>query len=307
MDNGSRAPREGFTALSWAAVTKQSRKSRSGVTALQLKPAVAGFLVFAAVSCFGETPDALTEAASPRWEVGLGFASQVLPDYRGSYRYGVEGLALPYFFYRGKIFKVDQKGARGELLNTPRWRFNVSLDSTLSVGDERNEERRGMPELNSSIEIGPSLEVLLGGKSFYEGWSLRLPIRAVFAVEPGEIEPIGYVMNPRLTWRTSISETWRFSLNTGVLYASAENHAYFYQVNSTEALPDRPAYQASGGYSGFTNRVALYRQNGPWRFAVALRYDNLRGTAFDDSPLVVTPHYTAVTLGIARRLWSSGY
>lgn len=260
------------------------------------KPAIAGFFISASTA-WGNN--------SPSLEVGIGIATQILADYRGSHRYSPDAIALPYAFFRGKIFKIDQRGARGEFLKTSRWELNLSLDGSLSVGDERNEERRGMPELDSSVEIGPSFNINLTGENFDEGWSMRLPVRAVFTVSPDNIESIGFVSNPRLTWRKpNVGRQWRISINTGPLFASRHYHAYFYDVEQRFTLPDRPVYQSTTGYSGWTNRVSFSRLIHDWRVAIAVRYDALDGATFEDSPLVKTEHYGAITFAVARRIWA---
>ena len=54
---------------------------------------------------------------------------------------------------------------------------------------------------------------------------------------------------------------------------------------------ERPAFQATGGYSG-TRLMATLGHNltRNWLIGGFLRYDNLNGAAFEESPLVKTEH-----------------
>ena len=58
---------------------------------------------------------------------------------------------------------------------------------------------------------------------------------------------------------------------------------------------NRPAYQARGGYAGWRAVAATSRRFGNMWVGGFVRYDNLRGAAFDDSPLV--RRTSAVTFG----------
>lgn len=246
------------------------------------------------------------QEAKPKIEVGVGLVSQVLADYRGSKRYSAQALPIPYVLYRGKIFKVDRGGVRGEFLQRNRYELNVSLDASLGGNDDQDNLRAGMPELDSTLEIGPSLDISLTGTDLSQGLSLRLPVRAVFAVGSHGIDSVGYLFNPRLTWRKP--NAWgglRVSSHLGLLWADSTYHSYYYDVDSQYTQANRPAYDAGAGYSGTFIKMSLYKQVKGWRLGTSLRYDNLSGTVFNSSPLVETSSYVSLSLGITRRLWTS--
>ncbi len=48
----------------------------------------------------------------------------------------------------------------------------------------------------------------------------------------------------------------------------------------------RPAYDAHGGYSGSFARVTLAKRYPRFWVGMFVRYDDLRGATFEDSPLV---------------------
>jgi hypothetical protein len=74
----------------------------------------------------------------------------------------------------------------------------------------------------------------------------------------------------------------------------------------------RAAYQAAGGYGGWRALAATSRRIGTTWVGAFVRYDNLRGAAFEASPLVRRDHQVTVGLGVswvfassAQQVWSS--
>lgn len=248
-----------------------------------------------------------SEASVPtKMEAGVALVAQGAADYRGSEHYRPYALPLPYFLYQGPVFKADRDGVRGDFWSGYRMEFNISMDGSLNGNSDDNDARRGMPELESAVELGPSLNIRLSGDSFREGWSLRLPVRAVISISGDGLDHIGNIFSPRLAWRKpELYAGWRASVALGAMFADRDYHAYFYDVAERYVTPGRPFYHASGGYSGSFLRFTLYKPWQKWRLGVSLRYDYLDGAAFSDSPLVETRHYGSVSFGLIRTLWYS--
>ena len=85
--------------------------------------------------------------------------------------------------------------------------------------------------------------------------------------------------------------------SAGPLYATQTFHQYFYGVAPQFATPERPAYEARGGYSGATFIAGLSRRIQKFWVGAYVRYDALSGAVFDSSPLVKQNY--AVAAGIA--------
>lgn len=256
-----------------------------------------------AVAVSAEIEDESSEA---KMEAGVMLVGQIAGDYRGSIYYNERLLPLPYFYYQGPVFKAGRGGVRGEFWAGDRFQFNVSVDGALGGESSDRNARRGMPELDTAVEIGPSLDILLAGKSFYEGVTLRLPIRSVFTLSGDGVEHIGNLINPRVNWRIpSPDSAFRVSLQAGLLYADSRYHNYYYGVPEPYVESWRPRYNAGSGYSGVYLRANLYRSWGDWRAGVSLRYDNLSGVSFKNSPLVQTKHFGSVSFVVVRRLWNN--
>jgi outer membrane scaffolding protein for murein synthesis (MipA/OmpV family) len=237
----------------------------------------------------------------PEWELGLGATGFTFPDYRGSDEDRGYLLPFPYFIYRGDVLRVDRQGARGVLFETDRVELDVSFSGTPPVDSSKNRAREGMPDLDPTFEVGPRLNVILARSADRsKALSFRLPVRAVIATDLSYAEGQGVTVYPNLTYDSRphfFEGRWRLGLQAGLLYASSDYHRYFYGVGERFATPERPAYEAKGGYSGAALAASLTRRfRKVWLGAFA-RYESLKGVAFESSPLMRRDY--AFTAGIA--------
>ena len=237
----------------------------------------------------------------PEWEFGLGATGFHLPDYRGSDESRGYVLPFPYLIYRGERFRIDRQGVRGIFFESDRVELNLSLNATPPVNSDENRARQGMPHLDPTLEIGPRLDVTLARDRERE-WSfeVRLPVRAAIATDLSHTQHIGYVAYPHLhlfTRPVLAGVKWNLGLQAGPLFATREYHDYFYGVDPEFATPERPAYQASAGYSGALALASLSRRFPRFWVGAFARYDTLKGAAFEPSPLVRRDY--AVMAGVA--------
>lgn len=243
----------------------------------------------------------------PLWELGVGVGALSFPDYRGSDRQRMHAIAVPYFIYRGEFLRADRDGIRGVFFDTDRVELNLSLAASLPVDSSGNGARRGMPDLRPTVEFGPSLEFNLWRAADHNARvDLRLPLRVGYAVK-GRIKPVGVTFSPFINLDVDPfgHSGWNLGVMAGPIYANERQHRYFYDVEPQYALPDRPAYKASGGYSGTQFIAALSKRfNGYW-VGSFVRYDTLRGAAFADSPLVERERAWAAGVAIAWVLGES--
>ncbi len=242
-------------------------------------------------------------ADRPLWEFGLGAGAIAFADYRGADSSHVYPLPVPYFVYRGKLFRADRDGVRGLLIRNPRAELNLSVDATTPVSSRNNSARAGMPDLKPTIEIGPSLDVHLW-RSANEKVRLdfRIPVRKAFSIEQ-QPHTAGWFVAPRinLDLRDVAGHAgWDVGMFIAPLFADRRYHEYFYSVAPAFATAGRPAYQAAGGYSGTELLVATSRRFRDYWFGAFVRYDSLAGAAFEASPLVQSHSYWAMGFGIAR-------
>lgn len=243
----------------------------------------------------------------PRWEVGLGMAVLSIPDYRGSDQQRGYLLPLPYFQYRGDVFRIDREGAHGDVFATDRLKLDLSVNVGPPARSGQNEARRNMPDINPTFEAGPSLHVLLArNESRDRSWSLRLPLRTAAAADFAKFESIGWIFAPSLNFEAdNLGGGWHVGVAGGPLYASEEYHDYFYEVKPVHATATRPAYDAKGSYSGSRLTLTASRRYPRYWLGAFARYDSLSGAAFEDSPLVKKPESFMVGIGIAWILMES--
>jgi outer membrane scaffolding protein for murein synthesis (MipA/OmpV family) len=92
---------------------------------------------------------------------------------------------------------------------------------------------------------------------------------------------------------------WDAGLSLGPLFGNGKYHAYYYSVDPQYATATRPAYRASGGYSGTLLLASLSRRLERIWMGGFIRYDNLSGAQFEDSPLFETDHSLMAGFAIA--------
>lgn len=240
----------------------------------------------------------------PLWEAGLGIGAVSFRDYRGSDTTHAYPVPVPYFIYRGKFLQADRSGVKSKLLHQDRVELNVSLNATTPV--RNNATRQGMPELRPTVEIGPSLNVHVW-RSPGERMRLdvRLPVRVASTIgRPGYI---GWFFTPNVNVdfvNAGGFAGWNLGLLTGPLFAARRYDDYYYSVATQYATPNRPAYQASGGYAGTQVLASLTKRYPRFWTGAYLRYDTLSGASFANSPLVKSRNYWSAGIGIA---WMLGH
>lgn len=222
-------------------------------------------------------------ASQPLWELGLGVGALRMPHYRGSDQSHDWLLPVPYFVYRGEIFRATREGARAVLWTSERVDFDLSADASAPTRSEDNVARSGMPDLEPTVELGPNLNLALARG---DGWKLdlRLPVRAVFTLG-SDARGIGFTVSPVLNLDLQ-ARGWSLGLQGGPLLASGAYHAHFYTVAPAYATAERPAYDAPGGAAGWRLTLAATRRFGDLWLGGYVRADTLAGAAFEASPLV---------------------
>jgi MipA family protein len=238
----------------------------------------------------------------PLWEAGLGIGALSFPDYRGSDQSRVYPTPVPYFVYRGDFLKSDRDGMRAEFFNHRYVELNVSVNATIPVQSSDDHARQGMPNLRSTFEIGPSVNLHLWQTPDEKTkLDVVLPFRIPITVDTSP-QFIGWNFSPRLNLDIqSVAglSGWNFGVGAGPMFAARKYHEYFYSVAPQYATPERPAFDARGGYSGGQLLAALSKRYPKYWVGAYIRYDTLDGAAFVDSPLVRQKYYLAGGIGFA--------
>ena len=235
----------------------------------------------------------------PEWEAGAGVAAIDFPMYRGSDERRAYLLPIPYFVYRGETIQVNRERVRGLIFRKDTVEMDISVNG--SVPAKGSVARQGMPDLDPTLEIGPSLNVhLYYSDDKKTNFDLRMPLRGVLASDFSRVQGVGWLFQPQLDvdFRDVDHSGWNIGLVGGPIYADRRYHQYFYSVAPQYATATRPAYAASGGYSGMQFIFAFNKRykDGLWMGGF-MKWDELKDAVFADSPLVKSKQY--FTIGFA--------
>ncbi len=243
-----------------------------------------------------------TAESLPLWEFGLGPGALAFSDYRGADSGHVYPVPIPYFVYRGRLLRADRDGLHGLLAGSDRVELKVNVGATTPVRSGASHARSGMPGLDSTLELGPALELhLWRSASRRARVDLRMPVTAAVTLSTTP-RLAGWQFTPRLN--LDLADVagragWNLGLLAGPLYANRNYHDYFYSVAPRYAAAGRPAYQAGGGYGGAQLVASLTKRFPKYWVGAFVRHDWLDGAAFTDSPLVRSRDYWMGGVGIA--------
>ena len=245
----------------------------------------------------------------PLWEVGAGIAAINFPDYRGSNERQSYLLPIPYVIYRGDFLKVEDQRVRGLLFRSERAEIDINVNGSVPVKSSDNDARRGMPDLDPTLEIGPSLNFFLQRSQDRKfKLDLRLPLRAVIASDFSRVQHVGWIFQPNLNLDVANvlgNKGWHLGLLAGPVFADRRYHAYLYGVDPVYATPERPAYGARGGYAGSQFIAAVSKRYARFWVGGFMKFDSLNGAVFADSPLVKTKQYFTTGIAVSWRFAQS--
>ncbi len=242
--------------------------------------------------CVGE-PVVSQGEKLPLYEYGVVGLAAYYPHYSGSDEYQTYVFPLPYFVYRGKMLRADREGVRTIFYRYKQFETDISLAGNPPAGD--NDAREGMEDLDALGEVGPALNYYFFDYGERDSCLLQATVRAAFSFdfEGGvDVGHEGYVSDISFIFRDSRifrKQKVRFHLSTGVRFADADMHGYFYDVRQDDVTPDRPSYEADGGYGGLQVSGSITKELTP-TFSLSSygRWVNIDGAVYDDSPLVDT-------------------
>ncbi len=245
-------------------------------------------------------------AKSMTWDAGLGLATLSFPAYRGASDRRQLTLPLPSFSIESRDFQLGRNGAELALNHSSSLALRLSGSGSLPVDSDNLAIRDGMPNLLSSVEIGPALRWKLWSNEHWRVYP-ELLVRGVIATDLRRATFIGWVGQPQLSlkWQRELSfehsTEWRF--DAGPVFADNRYHGYYYDVAPEFATPGRPAHSAAGGYSGWRLKSALIVLRGRLGLYAYAAYDNLERADFRDSPLVQDRDYWLGGVMLSWRLF----
>jgi len=255
--------------------------------------------LLSALSLYSPLASAQTELR-PEWEIGAGFAAIDFPVYRGSADRRSYLLPIPYFVYNGEVLQINRERVRGLIFRSDSFELDISVNGSVPANSSDSAARRGMPDLDATLELGPSLNYhFYYSEDKKTNFDLRLPLRSVTASNFSRFQNAGWLFQPQLNLdiRDIARSGWNLGLVGSMIFSDQRYNQYFYDVPVQYATLARPAYTANGGYAGTQFIAALSkRHDGLWMGGF-VKWDDLTAAVFADSPLVEDKQY--FTIGFA--------
>ena len=240
-------------------------------------------------------------ADKTEWAMGVGLGVFDYHLYPGAKETNRLILPVPYFTFRSPKLEVDS-GIKTFLYNSKTLVLDVSADFGLPVDSDDTRARQAMPDLDFTLQLGPSVELLLNDKNKnYFDTRFEVPVRVAFASDFSDIEQIGYLIEPRITFnhRRPVKTGLSHKGTVGVKFATQDYHAYYYDVAAEYSNASRPEYKSDAGFGGSFAKYRLTYKTSNFVYWTFIRYQSLRGAVFEDSPLVLQKDYFFVGLGFS--------
>jgi outer membrane scaffolding protein for murein synthesis (MipA/OmpV family) len=219
--------------------------------------------------------------------------------YPGSDQQVNRALALPYFIYRGDVFRADRETAGIRALKTENLELDLGFAGAFGSGSDAIEARQGMRKLGTLVELGPRLKWDLGAGPAGGRLSAVFPVRAVLDLSD-QAAHRGWSFEPKLSYARQSDSGWRYSASVSAIVADTRLAQTFYEVSSSEATAMRPAYAAESGLVSLRLGTTFSRSLGrDWNLFGFARLDSVAGAANESSPLVRRSTGATAGLGVA--------
>ena len=240
----------------------------------------------------------------PLWEAGLAGFGLTGPAYPGAADDIGRGLVLPWFVYRGPVWRAAGGTVGARVAKNAFAEFDIGLSGALRASSDDVKVRSGMPELGFLLEFGPRAKLNLVRPSQDSVVRLELPLRGVFEFNSG-VNYRGLTFEPKLIYdKRDLCRGWGFSGSLGLIYGDQQFNQYLYGVPSQYATSSRSAYTAKAGL--ITPRAQLtlsHKLNEDLRMFAFSRTDFSGKGVNSDSPLHLQERGTTLGLGI---IWTIG-
>jgi hypothetical protein len=230
------------------------------------------------------------EEMEPLWEWRLATFARYGESYPASENSQFNIIPFPLPVYRGKILRIgedSQNPIRGRLIRTDRIKLDLAFDLNFPVDSDEVTARTGMPDLDFQVEVGPELEIEFYRSKTRGSWYISPQLRPSFVFDALIPTYQGVVFSPELIYKKKLlNGDGDIKISLMPTLASAKYMDFFYTVDPMFATPERPAYQADGGYLG-TDLTGRWKSSFKNNFAyvAGLRVSFYQGATNKNSPL----------------------
>ena len=253
---------------------------------------------------YAQTEPDVEGVQKPLWEAGLAGFGLTGPAYPGAEDDVGRALALPWFIYRGPVWRAAGGTIGARVAKNAFAEFDIGLGGALRASSEDVNVREGMPDLGFLLEFGPRAKLNLARPNQESAVRLELPLRGVFEFNSG-VYYRGLAFEPKLTYdNRDLGRGWGFSGSVGLIYGDQTFNQYLYGVPSQYATTSRSAYTAKAGL--ITPRAQLtlsHKLNEDVRMFAFTRTDFAGKGVNSSSPLHLQDQGTSVGAGL---IWTLG-
>lgn len=248
--------------------------------------------------------------SQPQYELGVGTIMINTPNYPGAKHTLLRAVPFPYYIYRGKYLRSDDEGTRARLLAAKKYETGLSFSYNFPVHSEDNPARKGMPDLDGIIAVGPRFLYRFLTHTGHQRLNLSIAARAVFSSKfsfTNLLKAQGYLMEPRVGYwyRWTKSQTTFYS-SLGLEFGSAKYNQYFYNVSDSDVTALRSRYHARSGLVQIYTSIGLGQRITPRLFTfLGASYRNLQAAANNASPLVESKENMAFIFGLVWTFFES--
>jgi outer membrane protein len=260
----------------------------------------------------------LTESApeeeednKPLWEWNLAAFGRYGPAYPASEEQQFNLIPLPFPVYRGKVFRFGEdteSPIKSRLFRRDRVKLDISFDLNFASDSDDIEVRKGMPDLDFMIEVGPELEFQFNRKPVLGGaWFFSPELKLAASFDGLSPSYRGFLLTPEFQYRIGLADgRSKIKVKISPNFATEDYMDYYYQVDPEFATAQRPAFDADSGYLGTDLSLS-------WRHSLTEAFDIVLGTRFgfhqgatnDNSPLFTDDLTTSVYAAFMWKFWES--
>jgi len=220
-------------------------------------------------------------ARAGEWGVGIGLTAYQPP---------IEGVdtivfPLPFIYYEGERLSLNIGSASYRLINKESFQFAALGQLRLQQYDpDDSDALEGMDKRDISIDVG-------GSASLVGSWGVASLTAITDASDNHNGQEVSLAYSAPFFGRE-----WLLKPTLGVRWQSDDLVDYYYGVRSSEARPNRPAYQGKSAFSSFAGVEVAYMLTPHWALFGDATYAYL-GKDIRDSPIVGQSYEASGSLG----------